>query len=87
MPTYLPYICRKLYLEKFLTLAATRSLPLPASELDPAPLKEALGELGVDSFESGGEGGAAGSGAQVLDFLVDPGVYRDVEEVVRTVAE
>lgn len=50
---------------------------------DSAPLKEALGELGVDSFESEG---SAGNGGEVLDFLVDPGMYRDVEEAVRTVA-
>lgn len=63
---------------------------MPASGIDPAPLKEALVELGVVSFESGGEGAAAGglgSGGQSLDFLVDPGMYRDVEEAVRTVAE
>lgn len=63
---------------------------MPAFEIDPAPLKETLGKLGVDNFESGGEGGAAGSGGnggQVLDFLVDPGMYRDVEEAVRAVAE
>lgn len=62
----------------------------PASEIDPAPLKEALGELGVESFESGGEGGGGvggGGGGQALDFLIDPGMYRDVEEAVRTVAE
>lgn len=50
-----------------------------------APLKEALGELGVDSFESEGSAGNVGGG-EVLDFLVDPGMYRDVEEAVRTVA-
>ncbi|CAN0193172.1 unnamed protein product [Ectocarpus sp. 6 AP-2014] len=52
---------------------------------DSTPLKEALGEIGVDSFENGG-GAAAGSSGEVLDFLVDPGLYRDVEEAVRTVA-
>lgn len=52
-----------------------------------APLKEALGELGVDSFESEGiAGNGGGGGGEVLDFLVDPGMYRDVEEAVRTVA-
>lgn len=54
---------------------------------DAAPLKEALGELGVDSFESGGGAGSGGGGGgEVLDFLVDPGMYRNVEEAVRTVA-
>lgn len=55
---------------------------------DAAPLKEALGELGVVSFESGGGAGPGGGGgdSDVLDFLVDPGMYRDVEEAVRTVA-
>lgn len=52
---------------------------------DAAPLKEALGELGVDSFESEGSAGNGGGG-EVLDFLVDPGIYRDVEEAVRAVA-
>ncbi|CAM9117956.1 unnamed protein product [Ectocarpus sp. 12 AP-2014] len=52
---------------------------------DSTPLKEALGELGVDSFDNGG-GAAAGGSGEVLDFLVDPGLYRDVEEAVRTVA-
>ncbi|CAM9707449.1 unnamed protein product [Ectocarpus fasciculatus] len=54
---------------------------------DSTPLKEALGDLGVDSFENGG-GAAAGSSSsgEGLDFLVDPGWYRDVEEAVRTVA-
>lgn len=51
-----------------------------------APLKEALGELGVVSFESGGSAGAGSGGGEVVDFLVDPGMYRDVEEAVRTVA-
>lgn len=51
---------------------------------DAAPLREALGGLGVTNFEAVG-GGGGGSG-EVLDFLVDPGIYRDVEEAVRTVA-
>lgn len=52
---------------------------------DAAPLKAALGELRVNSFESEGSAGNGGGG-EVLDFLVDPGMYRDVEEAVRTVA-
>ncbi|CAM9790182.1 unnamed protein product [Pylaiella littoralis] len=51
-----------------------------------APLKEALRELGVVSFESGESAGAGSGGGEVVDFLVDPGMYRDVEEAVRTVA-
>lgn len=53
-------------------------------------LMRALRELGVDSFERGGSGAGGGGGGgagygRVLDFLVDPGMYRDVEEAVRTV--
>jgi len=55
---------------------------------DAAPLREALGGLGVTSFEAvgGAQGGGGGGSGEVLDFLVDPGIYRDVEEAVRTVA-
>lgn len=47
-----------------------------------------MGALGIDSFESGGDGsrGTGGGAGLVLDFLVDPGMYRDVEEAVRTAA-
>lgn len=53
---------------------------------DAAPLKKALGELGLVGFEIGGGAGAGSGGGEVVDFLVDPGMYRDVEEAVRTVA-
>ena len=43
-------------------------------------------DVGVDSFERAGDGAGGGTGSGlVLDFLVDPGIYRDVEETVRTV--
>lgn len=50
-------------------------------------LKETLRGLGVDGFEGGtGASGAGGGSGEVLDFLVDPGMYREVEEAVRNMA-
>ncbi|CAN0007569.1 unnamed protein product, partial [Hapterophycus canaliculatus] len=49
-------------------------------------LKETLRELGVDGFESGAGASGGGGSGEVLDFLVDPGMYREVEEAVRNMA-
>ncbi|CAM9464539.1 unnamed protein product [Scytosiphon promiscuus] len=49
-------------------------------------LKDTLRDLGVDGFDSGaGASGGGSGGGEVLDFLVDPGMYREVEEAVRNV--
>lgn len=68
-------------------LIVYRPRAMSISQIGPAPLREALTELGVAGFEGGeGNGGpGVGSSGQVLDFLIDPGMYRDVEETVRTV--
>lgn len=52
---------------------------------DACELKDLLKGVGVDSFEKSADEGGVGSGAaETIDFLVDPGMYREVEEAVRT---
>lgn len=58
---------------------------LSRSHVDASSLKQALQELGVDNFEKTSDGGL-GVGGLTMDFLVDPGLYREVEEAVRTFA-
>lgn len=67
---------------------AKMKLRVTTTEGDASPLKQALGELGVENYEKtvADGGGGGGAGETTVDFLVDPGMYREVEETVRTLA-
>lgn len=80
------HCCTCDYINRFLLLPLILSMVLSTDECADAPgMRQALRGVGVISLEPRtDEPGNTSADASMFDFLVDPGMYRDVEEVVRT---